>query len=120
LVEGVGFESNLLWAMAQALCLWIERVRHRRVGTAHAADQRVVDEAVEMNEAADAELLLIGEAACGVAGNGVLRDVGAVRKAGLALGVIRPLLQHVAVLEARALGIERIESPESCFGRSAD
>jgi hypothetical protein len=41
-----------------------------------------------MDEAADAKLLLIGEAERGLAGDGARRDVGAIRLAALAPGVI--------------------------------
>src|SRR5580704_545133 len=57
--------------------LRIERIRHGWIGADHAPERRVVDPAVEVNEAADAELLLSGEAARGVAGGGL--TVGAVR-----------------------------------------
>ena len=56
--------------MALASGLPIEQVRDRRVGAEHAAEQRVVDAAVEVDEAADAEFLLVGEAARGLAGDG--------------------------------------------------
>jgi hypothetical protein len=57
-----------------------------------------------VDEPADAELLLIDEAARGLAGDGVRRVVGAIRKAALAPGVIEywktlPLSSVMAEIE---------------------
>jgi hypothetical protein len=59
-------------------------------------EHRVVDPAVEVNEAADAELLLGGEATRGRRRAGGL-TIGAVRQAALAPGVVRQALHHVAL-----------------------
>jgi hypothetical protein len=98
--------------MALAEGLRIERIRHRRVGARHAAEQRVVDAAVEVDEAADAERFLPGEAARGHAGDRARRVVGAIRIAALPPGIIRQILDDIVILvgdgrdPAELIGVE--------------
>jgi hypothetical protein len=51
---------------------------HLRVCAHRAAEQRLAKPAFEVDAAADAELLLFGEAARGLAGDGARRVVGSV------------------------------------------
>ena len=88
---GVGEGERVVDDVAVAVPrLPVQRVGHERVGAHHAADQRVVDPAVQMHEADIGQLLLAGEAARGLASAVEVagRVVGAVGEAPLAPGVV--------------------------------
>jgi hypothetical protein len=96
---GVGEGERVVDDVAVAVPrLAVQRVGHERVGAHHAADQRVVDPAVQVHKADIVKLLLAGEAARGLAGDVAGRVVRPVRVAPLAPGVVAQALGDGAAL----------------------
>ena len=94
---GVGEVERAVADVAVAVpALRAERALRHRIGGAEAGQQRVVDAAVHVHEADGVELLVAGEAAAGLAGDGAGGIVAAVGVAALAPGVVAQALEHGA------------------------
>jgi hypothetical protein len=79
-------------------------LRHHRIGADHASNQRVVETAVEVDEADVGELLLAGEAAGRLAGGRIA--VGAAGVVPLAPGVVAVALDNGE--RAKSISLEAV------------